>query len=118
MLNNVREMTKEYLRSVCQGCQILLSVSPKPPHPTTYDKVTVATVKSELVVISGKHFGEHYIWWALYMYLVNRSKKVIWHSTLWQVGDVIIFHVLDIHSAVQIYPVTSSKRYKIDIGRF
>ena len=72
------EMTKEYLRSVCQGRQIpLFSVSPKSPHPTTFNKVTVATVKSKLVVISGKlgTFGERYIWWALYMYLVNWPKK-------------------------------------------
>ena len=99
----------------------LFSVSPKPPHPTTFDKVTLATVKSKLVVISGKlgTLGEHYIWWALYMYLVNRSKKVIWLSTLWLVDEVIIFHVLDIHvhSAVQIYPMTA-KCYKIDIGGF
>ena len=112
MLDNVQEMTKEYLRSVCQGRQIpLFSVSPKPPHPTTFGKVTVATVKSKLVVILGKlgTFGEHYtcIRWI-------GQKKVIRRSTwtLWQVDDVIISHVLDIHSAVQIYPVTSSKCYK------
>ena len=87
MLDNVQEMIKEYLRSVCQGCQIaLFSISPKSPHPTTFDKVTVATVKSKLMVISGKLgiFGEHYMVGIIHVFgeSVKKGNLVFYMYTL------------------------------------